>query len=111
MADLGAREEIVVFVIGMRINCFWQFWRWLPVFAVMPTMIGELCRDPSLGLLTRPITFMSGRVFLLVRYWRSFEDLERFARAPGRAARWRRAGRALLTHLGVNGRLRLTRNT
>jgi hypothetical protein len=25
---------------------------------------------------------MSGRVFLLVQYWRSFEDLERFARAP-----------------------------
>jgi hypothetical protein len=45
-------------------------------------MIVELCRDPSLGLLARPSTFMSGRVFLLVQYWRSFEDLERFARAP-----------------------------
>jgi hypothetical protein len=82
MADLGDRDEIVVFVIGMRINRFWQFWRWLPVFAAMPKMIVELCRDPSLGLLARPSTFMSGRVFLLVQYWRSFEDLERFARAP-----------------------------
>jgi len=81
-ADLGDRDEIVVFVIGMRINRFWQFWRWLPVFAAMPKMIEELCRDPSLGLLARPSTFMSGRVFLLVQYWRSFEDLERFARAP-----------------------------
>ena len=81
-ADLGDRTDVVVFIIGMRINRLWQFWKWLPVFAAMPTMVNELCSDPSLGLLARPSTCMSGRVFLLVQYWRSFEDLERFARAP-----------------------------
>ena len=39
---------------------------WLPVFAAMPKMVNELCADPSLGLLARPSTYMSGRVFLLV---------------------------------------------
>jgi hypothetical protein len=81
-ADLGDRAEVVVFIIGMRINRLWQFWKWLPVFAAMPTMVNELCADPSLGLLARPTTYTSGRVFLLVQYWRSFDDLERFARAP-----------------------------
>ena len=80
--DLRGRDEIVVFIIGMRINHLWQVWRWLPVFAAMPRMVAELCRDPSLGLLARPAVCLSGRVVLLVQYWRSFEDLERFARAP-----------------------------
>ena len=81
-AHLGDRTDVVVFIIGMRINRLWEVWRWLPVFAAMPKMVNELCADPSLGLLARPSTYMSGRVFLLVQYWRSFEDLERFARAP-----------------------------
>jgi len=81
-AHLGDRTDVVVFIIGMRINRLCEFWRWLPVFAAMPTMVNELCADPSLGLLARPSTYMSGRVFLLVQYWRSFDDLERFARAP-----------------------------
>ncbi len=81
-AHLGDRTDVVVFIIGMRINRLREFWRWLPVFAAMPKMVNELCADPSLGLLARPSTYMSGRVFLLVQYWRSFDDLERFARAP-----------------------------
>lgn len=81
-ADLGDREEIVVFVIGMRINRFWQFWRWVPVFLAMPRMVSELRSDPTLGLLGSPRYFASGRVFMLIQYWRSFEDLERYARAP-----------------------------
>lgn len=81
-AHLGDRTDVVVFIIGMRINRLWQMWRWLPVFLAMPKMVEELCADPSRGLLARPSTYMSGRVFLLVQYWRSFEDLERFARVP-----------------------------
>ena len=81
-ASLGDRQDVVVFIIGMRINRLWQMWRWLPVFLAMPKMVEELCADPSRGLLARPSTYMSGRVFLLVQYWRSFEDLERFARVP-----------------------------
>jgi hypothetical protein len=81
-ADLGDRENLVVFLIGMRINRLWEFWRWIPVFAAMPRMIIELVRDPSRGLLGRPRTFVSGRVVMMVQYWNSFEDLERYARDP-----------------------------
>jgi hypothetical protein len=81
-ADLDDREGLVVFLIGMRINRLWQFWRWLPVLGAMPRMLTELIRDPSRGLLGRPRTFVSGRVVMVVQYWRSFEDLERYARDP-----------------------------
>ena len=81
-AEMEDRDEVVVFLIGMRINRLWQVWRWLPVLAAMPRMIVELAKDPSRGLLSRPRTFLSGRVVLLVQYWNSFEDLERYARDP-----------------------------
>ena len=81
-ADMGDRGEVVVFLIGMRINKLWQLWRWMPVVAAMPRMIVELAEDPSRGLLGRPRTFISGRVVLLVQYWNSFDDLERYARDP-----------------------------
>lgn len=81
-AELGDRRELVLFLIGMRINRLWQVWRWAPVLAAMPRMLVELAKNPSLGLLSRPRTFVSGRTVLLVQYWNSFEDLERYARDP-----------------------------
>jgi hypothetical protein len=74
-------QDIVVFLIGMRLNQLWRFWKWLPVFVAMPSMIIELRRKPTLGLLSAPRTFISGRVVLLVQYWESFEKLENYARA------------------------------
>lgn len=81
-AELGDRDGVVVFLIGMRVNRLWEFWRWMPVFAAMPRMIVELVKDPSRGMLGRPRTFVSGRVVMLVQYWNSFEELERYARDP-----------------------------
>uniref|UniRef100_A4TGL1 Uncharacterized protein n=1 Tax=Mycolicibacterium gilvum (strain PYR-GCK) TaxID=350054 RepID=A4TGL1_MYCGI len=81
-ADLGDRGGVVVFLIGMRINRPWQVWSWLPIFIAMPRMIVELMKDPSRGLLSRPRTYLSGRTILLVQYWNSFDDLERYARDP-----------------------------
>lgn len=48
----------------------------------MPPMIIELAKDPSRGMLGRPRTFRSGRVVMVVQYWNSFDDLERYARDP-----------------------------
>ena len=81
-SDLKDHEGLVVFLIGMRINRLWEFWRWIPVLAAMPRMLVELAKDPSRGLLGRPRTFISGRVVMVVQYWRSFEELERYARDP-----------------------------
>jgi hypothetical protein len=76
--------DFVVFLIGMRINRPWKVHRWLPVFAAMPRMLRELSRDPQSGFLGATQGLLTtGPV--VVQYWRSFEDLERFARDPGAA--------------------------
>lgn len=77
-------EEIVVFLIGMRINRLWQVWKWVPVFAAMGRMLPELLGDRSLGLVGRPRTFLSGRVIMVQQYWSSFDALEAYARHPDR---------------------------
>ncbi len=35
--------DFVVFLIGMRINRFWKFHKWIPVAAAMPKMLKESC--------------------------------------------------------------------
>ena len=75
--------DFVVFIIGMRINRPWKVYRWLPVFTAMPGMIRELYENPESGLLG--INFHFGfPVISMVQYWRSFEQLERYARSKDR---------------------------
>ena len=51
-ADLhAAGDEIVVFLIGMRINRPWKSRQWLPVFLAMPKMLKYLQQHPDKGLL------------------------------------------------------------
>jgi Domain of unknown function (DUF4188) len=73
--------DFVVFIIGMRINRPWKPHKWLPVFTAMPRMVKELEADPKSGFLGASQGLLSGGP-ALVQYWRSFEDLERYARNP-----------------------------
>lgn len=78
----AVREEpFVVFLIGMRVNKFWQFGKWSYTARAMPKMVAELTANPELGFLGAENFF---RLFplttIMVSYWRSFEDLEHFAR-------------------------------
>lgn len=75
------QDPVAVFLIGMRINDIFAVHRWWPVFLATGPMLRELARFPEKGLL-HSRTFWSGRTLLLVQYWRSFEDLEKFARNP-----------------------------
>ena len=70
----NVEEPVVAFLIGMRVNALLRFWEWLPVAAAMPRMLRELGAHPELGMLGAR-TFVSGRVILVVQYWRSFEQL------------------------------------
>jgi hypothetical protein len=72
-------EPIVVFLIGARINKLLRFRRWWWVAMAMPRMMRKLSEVPELGLLHAE-SFSRGRTTLMVQYWRSFADLERFAR-------------------------------
>lgn len=83
-ADAGADGK-VLFLIGMRFNKLWQVWKWLPVFASMPRMLAELQKNPSLGLVGRPRTFLSGRTVLVWQYWESFEKLAAYSRSTDNA--------------------------
>jgi Domain of unknown function (DUF4188) len=70
--------EVVVFLIGMRINKFWKVNKWLPVAMAMPRMVAELHANPSSGFLGAHQWF--GITTVMVQYWRSFEDLEAYAK-------------------------------
>lgn len=69
--------DFVVFLIGMRINKPWKIHKWLPVFLALPRMLKELQKRPDSG-------FLGGTMGIpvIVQYWRSFEQLEAYARDP-----------------------------
>ena len=84
-------KDIVVFLIGMRINKLWKVWRWLPVAAAMPRMLKELGARPDLGLIAA-FPYLSGRVLGVTQYWESVEKLQAYAhsRAFAHQPAWRR---------------------
>ncbi|ARC58137.1 hypothetical protein AS850_13720 [Frondihabitans sp. 762G35] len=73
--------ELVVFLIGMRINKPWRVDQWFPVFLAMTPMLTELFRDRDSGLLGYRFTLTGGGP-LLVQYWSSQEKLYRYASEP-----------------------------
>ena len=74
----------VVFLIGMRVNKPWKFWKWGPVAAAMPKMLIELARQPELGLLHAESQFSFPNV-TVTQYWKSFDALEAYAKARDHA--------------------------
>jgi len=70
--------DFVVFLIGMRINHFWKFHKWIPVATAMPKMLKELSEKPESGFLGFEI-FGTLRP-IVVQYWKSFEHLEAYAK-------------------------------
>jgi hypothetical protein len=77
----GNDREVVVFLIGMRFNS----WRALPTalrtFLLMPRMLASLAKSPETGCLGGHVAF-GWLTTYTIQYWRSFEELERFAKAP-----------------------------
>ena len=74
-------EPFVVFIIGLRINRFFDFKGWVPTARAMGPMLKELYAHPEKGFLGAEY-FLYSRGPAIVQYWRSFEDLEKFARNP-----------------------------
>ncbi len=73
-------QPFVVFLIGMRINNLRAVRKWLPTLLAMAPMLRELFTHPEKGMLGAR-TYFGWRQVMVVQYWRSFEDLERFARS------------------------------
>jgi hypothetical protein len=88
-------DEVVVFLIGMRINRLWKVHKWWPVAAAMPRMLRELAADAASGFLGVESWF--GNPTIMVQYWRSFDHLERYAKDSARLHRpaWAAFNRAI----------------
>ncbi|WP_337060878.1 DUF4188 domain-containing protein [Kineococcus sp. G2] len=71
--------EVVVFLVGMRINSPWRVRAWLPVLLAMPPMLRELAQHPEHGMLGARTCIGSGGPFV-VQYWRDLDSLHAHAR-------------------------------
>ena len=93
--------EVVVFLIGMRINRFWKLHKWVPVARAMTRMLRELEASPQAGFLG--VERWLGNPTLMVQYWRSFEHLERYATDPEQSHRpaWAAFNRAVASNVDV----------
>lgn len=89
-------EPFVVFIIGMRVNKPLALRKWVPTAMAMGPMLRELHRSPQKGFLgAEQFFYWPGAA--LVQYWRSFDDLERFARDPNdpHFPAWRRFNKSV----------------
>ncbi|MGW1803604.1 DUF4188 domain-containing protein [Streptomyces sp. NPDC002078] len=77
-----AEGEVVVLLIGMRINRFWAVHLWLPVMLGMFRMLRELEKDPARGLRAKVLLTASPRTYYVVQYWESKDKLYAYATAP-----------------------------
>ncbi|MEU5538408.1 DUF4188 domain-containing protein [Streptomyces sp. NPDC020362] len=77
-----ATGDVVVLLIGMRINRFWAVHQWLPVMLAMLRMLRELKRDPGRGLRSHVLLTASPRTYYVVQYWESKEKLYAYTTAP-----------------------------
>ena len=93
---------LVVFLIGMRINRPLALHKWVPVAREMGPMLSSLYKDPDSGFLGGELIFYLGGVGQ-IQYWRSTEDLERFARDPKEPhlSAWKRFNKAIGKDGGV----------
>jgi hypothetical protein len=96
--------ELVVFLIGMRINTPWRPDLWMPALAAMPRMLAELSHDPDSGLLGYRMA-MSADGPSITQYWSSMEKLQAYASAPGGEHRpaWTDFNRRARTAAGAVG--------
>lgn len=73
--------SFVVFLIGMRINRLWRVPDWWSVAVAMAPMLRELYKHPEKGFLGAELFFsFSNWAPMVVQYWKTFDDLDRFAR-------------------------------
>lgn len=89
MADIKAERvaaqidgDFVVFLIGARINKWWQVRDLMWFSKTMPKMLKELSGLPSEE--TGFLGYQTLSMLTNVQYWRSFEDLEAYARSKDR---------------------------
>jgi hypothetical protein len=94
-------QDIVVFLIGMRINKRLAIRKWGPVFSAMPGMIRELYENQEeLGFYSVE-SYFGLRTTFMVQYWRSTEDLLAYAKGEKHLTAWKNFNRRLTNNDAV----------
>jgi len=82
-------KNVVVFLIGMRVNKRLAVHKWLPVFTAMPSMIKELyTHQEKLGFLSME-NYFGLRTTVMIQYWLSIEDLLAYAKGNKHLTAWK----------------------
>lgn len=103
-------EPFVVFLIGMRVNSLFAFKKWFGVARAFPPMVRVLKSHPEKGFLHGELFFrFAPLTTIMVSYWRSFEDLERFAHSKDdpHLAAWQRFSQ----EIGTSGKVGIWHET
>ncbi|MFF4412800.1 DUF4188 domain-containing protein [Streptosporangium sp. NPDC001559] len=82
-------DEIVLFLVGIRINKIRAVRQWLPMITAMKPMLREASADKDSGLLGYRIQFHGLREMVVIQYWRSTEELMRFAHGETHRRVWK----------------------
>ena len=88
--DLSATPDLVVVYLGYRVNN----WRGMGSLLRIGRGLAELQKNPPDGLLAHETMWFGLLHPGFRQYWRDFESLERYTRAPQHAAWWRDFARA-----------------
>lgn len=93
--ETATAQDVVVFLIGARINQPWNVRAWLPVAKAMPAMQKELAAQPELGCLHT--VNWAGRTTISLQYWRDAEALMDYARSADHlhVPAWRQFNKAV----------------
>ena len=75
---IESTHPMTLFLIGLRIRRWHRPDAWMPAVAAMPPMLAELYDDPESGFLGHRMTVAAGGP-LVVQYWRSVDDVMRYA--------------------------------
>ena len=70
--------DFAVFLIGMKLRKPWRLHRWVPLALAMGRMLRELRESSDSGFLGATLGLP-----VTVVYWRSYDQLEAWARSPG----------------------------
>lgn len=77
-------EEFLVYIVGMSLNRPWRVGGWAYTVAAALRMRRQLHGRPATGCLGFHLTWLMGGPAVFM-YWRSYEELEAYARDPGRS--------------------------
>ncbi|MFB3225168.1 DUF4188 domain-containing protein [Exiguobacterium sp. PHA03] len=81
-------KDVVVFIIGLRINRLRSVRQWLPTVQTMGPMLQE-CYANDVGLISHE-SLVGWRSVTLIQYWRSTEELMAYAHGSRHLTAWKR---------------------